>query len=121
LFRFLAFAAPHDFGRRVGPDHRDALAVDGRDQHFATIGSDPLSGGVERLDIDASVDHDLLGGAFRDVHAGRFGDEADGFVEGPAHRGADQAATDLIGPAAARERELGVESRGYTLAAPPAL
>jgi len=43
------------------------------------------------------------------VHAGRFGDEADGFVEGPAHRGADQAAAELIGPAAGRERELGVE------------
>lgn len=65
--------------------------------------------GVERLDVSGGVGHDLLCGAFRDAHPGRFGDQADRFVEGTAHRGPDQAATDLIGPATGGESELGVE------------
>ncbi len=111
LVGLLALAAPHDPLGRLWLDHRYALAVDRADEDLARRGLNVGrgAGGVEGVEVDRGVAHDLLGRALGHRRAGHLAHEADRLVKRPADNGPHQPLLALVAVDPCRQPQLGVE------------
>ncbi len=111
LVGLLALATPDHAQRAFGLDHRDALAIDRADEDLAAARFHRGLGalGVERVEVNGGLAHELLGRALGHAHPGHLADQRDRLVKRPADHAADQPPLALIAVDPLRQAQLDIK------------